>query len=293
MKKTVFLFSCLFYTMTIFAQNEQKQGDDMAATGNYDGAAVMYRMCMDSNDQCRLKLFKLIFDEKIEQQFSDELFQLIKPLAEKGVTEAQYYLGMMYKKGAGGVTQDKNAAINWLKQSADKGFGSAKIELEELLPKEQPAKEEVKQVPKDEPAGEEVKTVSTPPARNLTVPGEDKFNKPSKLPVPLFAVGGVCIVAGAAATYLLPGKTEENWDNSNDDRAYKVIKKKNPVFLIAGAVVGGVCIGSGIVIKKKNASKAKNLASEPFSNPLPVQHDREVRLFFVAIDNGAGIRLTF
>ena len=294
MKKTVLIFSCLFFTMTIFAQNEQKQGDDMAATGNYDGAAVMYRMCMDSNDQCRLKLFKLIFDEKIEQQFTDELFQLINPLAKKDITEAQYYLGMLHKKGIGGVAQDNDAAINWLKKSADKGFASAKIELDELLPKEEPAREEPA---REEPPIEEVKVTPIPssasPANNRVIPEANKVQGPSKLPGVLFAVGGVSIVAGVAATYFIPGKKEEDWSNSDNDKTYKEITKRNPVFLIAGAVVGGVCIGSGIVIKKKNASKGNSLASEPFVSPLPVQHDREVRLFFVAMDNGAGFRLTF
>jgi len=281
MKKTVLLFSCLLYALAAFAQNEQKQGDVMVAEGNYDGAAVMYRMCMDTDDQCRLKLFKLIYEEKIERQFTDELFQLINPLATKDNAEAQYYLGVLYIKGTGGVSQDHDVAKLWLKQSVDNGYENARKELEALLPKEEPVQEVIK--------------IENVPSANdkLAISKKSEVKGPSKLPGVLFAVGGVSIAGGAAATFLVAPKIEEDWSNSEETHTYLEIKKYNPIFIIAGAVIGGVCIGSGIVIKTKGNSKSKNYTSDGYYSPAQLDHNRNARLYFVTTENGAGFRLAF
>jgi hypothetical protein len=75
-----------------------------------------------------LKLFKLLYDEKIESQSTDELYRLISPLAEKGNAEAQYYLGTIYHKGMG-VSQNNKKSINWFKKSAKQDYAEAQNEL--------------------------------------------------------------------------------------------------------------------------------------------------------------------
>jgi len=99
MKKIMLLFMCAFFCVAIFAQDEKKQGDEMAASGNYSGAAMMYRLCMEQDEECRVQLIRLLYESKIEPQSSNELFQLVNPLAQQGNAEMQLYLGMLYYKG--------------------------------------------------------------------------------------------------------------------------------------------------------------------------------------------------
>ena len=136
MKKVVLLFIFIVGSQAFFAQNEQKEGDTMAAAGNYQGAAMMYRICMENNNQCLLKLFKLIYENKIDAQFTDELYQLIDPLAKKKNAEGQYYLGMLYRKGMGGVSQDNVEAKKWFESSARQRNTKARDELK-VMQKEQ------------------------------------------------------------------------------------------------------------------------------------------------------------
>ena len=50
------------------------------------------------------------------------------PLAEQGNADAQYNLGLMYKKGEG-VTQDYKIALKWYKLSAEQGNADAQSNL--------------------------------------------------------------------------------------------------------------------------------------------------------------------
>ena len=127
MKKIFTLFTGLFCCVAIFAQNEKKEGDEMAATENYSGAAMMYRLCMQQDEDCLLKLIRLLYEEKVEPQFTNELYQLISPLAVKGNAEAQFYLGVMYFKGFD--TKDNNKSFEWIKKSAEQGHADAQYQL--------------------------------------------------------------------------------------------------------------------------------------------------------------------
>ena len=295
MKKILVLMGCLISSLSVFAQDMLKEGDDMAALGNYDGAAMMYRMCMEENDQCALRLFKLIYDEKIEPQFTDELYQLISPLAEKGNAEAQYYLGELYLKGLGDVAQDNGEAMKWFQQSAAQGFETARIELEKLLPKEEPVAEQPEVVQPVQPAREESarRTPATSPSTGVDLnmrTGQEL--KPTKLPGTLFIVGGVSAVAGIAATLLVTSKADDDFSDSNSTGKYLEVTKRNPVFLIAGCVIGGVCIGSGIIIKNKH-KKADSAITEINCPQYPYRYNYDMRLNLVATNNGAGFRITF
>ena len=314
MRKLFIFLVCLMSYTAISAQNEKEEGDQMVADGNYSGADMMYRLCIELNndDECSFKLFKLLYDKKSDPTSSDELFQLISPLAEKGNAEAQFYLGMMYSKGYG-VTQDLAKAIKWLQLCADKGNTAAQEELTLLNPPRQgstiprvnssrgrtTAKAET---PVDKPSNQEKANVKTSVPREKETTGRtvsDDINSQykqekgsSKTGNILLAVGAVGIVGGAAATYLLPPKITEDWSNSDETGKYTEVKKRNPVFLIAGGVVGGICIGTGIILKSKSG-KSKNVAheydpSQPVSRP-----NYDMRLDFVAAGNGAGFRLTF
>lgn len=51
-----------------------------------------------------------------------------QPLAEKGVAQAQSYLGLMYDSGQG-VPQDYKLAVKWYTLAAEKGFAQAQFNL--------------------------------------------------------------------------------------------------------------------------------------------------------------------
>jgi TPR repeat protein len=128
MKKIILLCICFVGAVTLFAQNEQKEGDDMVAAGNYSGAEIMYRLCMEQDEQCLLKLFRLIQEEKIKPQSTNEFYPLINPLAQKGNAQAQFYLGLMYFRGFG-VAEDNGEGLKWIRKSVEQNFADAQNEL--------------------------------------------------------------------------------------------------------------------------------------------------------------------
>jgi len=65
-------------------------------------------------------------------------YQLLKPLAERGNSNAQMMLGFMYDQGRG-VPRDSAEAVKWLRRSAKQGNIGAQATLS--LMKERAAKE--------------------------------------------------------------------------------------------------------------------------------------------------------
>ncbi len=58
-------------------------------------------------------------------------FEKWKPLAEKGYAQAQFNLGLMYRRGEG-VTQDNKEAVKWFRFAAEKGHPPAQNNLGEM-----------------------------------------------------------------------------------------------------------------------------------------------------------------
>ena len=52
----------------------------------------------------------------------------LRPLAEQGVAEAQFLLGVMYDKGQG-VPQDYAEAVGWYRKAAEQGYAKAQYNL--------------------------------------------------------------------------------------------------------------------------------------------------------------------
>ena len=53
-----------------------------------------------------------------------EAFQILLPLAQQGIAEAESNIGFMYFVGQG-VKRDLGEAVKWLKDAAEKGRGEA------------------------------------------------------------------------------------------------------------------------------------------------------------------------
>jgi TPR repeat protein len=71
------------------------------------------------------------FQKGLEAYNKDDFataFREWSELAEQGNADAQYNLGVMYRKGEG-VPQDYKEAVNWYRKSADQGYASAQYFL--------------------------------------------------------------------------------------------------------------------------------------------------------------------
>ena len=140
------------------------------------------------------------------------------------------------------------------------------------------------------------------PAENINLPVRVE-NKPDNLPVrkestgrrpgtPLFIVGGLAGAGGIAATFATT-KSYMDIDKSKG----KIIRGKetNYYFAAAGVIVGGICIGSGILLNRKAHVQSRN---KEFSDYSPSYRNNasskgESRLNIVACGNEVGLRLTF
>jgi len=272
-KKNFLLMIGMVCCMPIFAQNELKEGDKMAAEGNYSGAAMMYRQCMDKDEQCLLKIIRMLYDNKIRPQFSDELFQLALPFAQAGDAETQFYLGMMYKQGKGGVSQNMAEAARWFQKSADQGYFYAQSELVKMPPIENDDAAVSKK-----PEKTEKKAVNKP--EKISNNNETKIIPPRKL----YIIGGASIAAGIAATLLFSKSYPPEYVNT----VRIDVKEYNLIFAAAGLIAGGVCIGIGLKNQKKEQALLQGMTSGYNHSG-----NNGSRLDFVAAGNGVGLRLTF
>jgi len=282
MRKTgLLLFMVVLGVSAILAQDELKQGDLLAANGFYDGAADMYRKCMDTNEGCVIGYCKLLYDGKITASSPNELFQLINPLAQRGNTEAQYYLGMLYRRGIGGVEKDNNKADIWLRLSASKDNENAKNELTRMSLGQGPGT--IQETQNTNNSGE--MRVSLDQLLQSSKSQQKKANI-------LFIIGGIAAAGGTAAAFLIPAKEIDEPKDKDGKPHY--VSERRMYYMIGGCVIGGICIGTGIALKNKKSIKVNSMASEfnNYSLPIP-QPTNDARLNLVATDNGAGFRITF
>jgi len=308
MNKVISLIMCLTISAVIFAQNEKKEGDEMAAAGNYSGAVMMYRLCKEQDEECLLKLIRLLYEKKVEQQYTNELFQLVSPLAEKGIMEAQLYLAEMYFIGYD--TQDYEKAFEWYTKSAEQGNADAQYQLGVMYQKGLGVKTDMDEALRwyrksmaqghasaqrshDEivnSSDEEAPNISGNTTILVTQPVENlRLTKASTNRSNLFFVaGGVSIAAGVAATILFP-------TSYRDEANGKITggKEYNLIYAGAGLAIGGFCIGKGIQLKKKASVQPSNTGY--YNNPAPSlsYHNHYARIDLIATGTGAGLRLTF
>jgi len=69
-----------------------------------------------------------IAEEKTPIDYKKLTAEELLPLAEKGETEVQFFLGQMYRRGKG-VPQDYQLAAKWYKRSAEQGHAGAQNNL--------------------------------------------------------------------------------------------------------------------------------------------------------------------
>src|SRR6185295_15422053 len=66
--------------------------------------------------------------QALKKKDYQKAFEIFRPLAEKGNTQAQVQLGQMYREGQG-VPQDNAEALNWYRKAADQGSDEAQYNL--------------------------------------------------------------------------------------------------------------------------------------------------------------------
>ena len=128
MKKLALITFCFIYCMSVSAQDYKSLGDAKVSAGDWTGAAAFYELGMEKDDKCAFSYFLLIYEKKIEVQYSNQLSQIILPLAMKENPEAQFYFGMMCEEGYG-VPKNINTALYWFQRSAELGHAKAQYHL--------------------------------------------------------------------------------------------------------------------------------------------------------------------
>lgn len=63
---------------------------------------------------------------------SEAAVKVLRPLAEEGHSEAQYYMGYMYETGTG-VTKSSTLALKWYKLAGAQGHHGAKVRAHVMM----------------------------------------------------------------------------------------------------------------------------------------------------------------
>jgi len=128
MKKILFFAIYFICCKAIFAQDYKNQGREKAAEGDFSGAAAMYQLCMEHDEECTILFFELIYEKKIEREYPNQLYRIVSPLAQKGNPIAQFYLASMYYNGYG-IEKNLKTAARWFTKSAMQGNTDAQNSL--------------------------------------------------------------------------------------------------------------------------------------------------------------------
>ena len=96
----------------------------------------------------------------------------------------------------------------------------------------------------------------------------------------LFVAGEVCIAGGLVASIL-------------STKTYPDGKEYNFIYAASGVVVGAVCIGSGIKLKKKEKNQSQNIDYSYNRSHSTSYCDNYSHLNLVVYGNEVGLRLTF
>ena len=171
-----------------------------------------------------------------------------------------------------------------------KAANEAKQELEQRLEQEEAQKEEEEsiQIPIEEKENKPAEIMNLPVQQeNIRIEKVTKGNSRSGL---LFVAGGVSIAGGiAASVFLTKPYTEVNTQKG------VIVKGKeyNLFYAAAGIVAGGVCMGTGIMLKKKEQGQPRNMDMSYRQSSPTSYHDNHSYLNLVTYGNEIGLRLTF
>jgi len=121
-------------------------------------------------------------------------------------------------------------------------------------------------------------------SENLSIKNETASSRSSLL----FVAGGVCIVGGIAAT-LLSTKPYSEVSNGMIVNG----KEYNFIYTGVGVVAGGVCIGTGIKLKKKERVQPQNIDISYNRSHTTSKNYNYSHLNLVSYGNDVGLRLTF
>ncbi len=131
-QKTILLLIAMLLSISAVAQTAVQnfnKGVEYYNAGNYTEAAKWYRKAAEqglAEAQFNLGVcYKK--GEGVPQSYS-EAVKWYRKAAEQGLAEAQYNLGVCYKKGEG-VPQSYSEAVKWYRKAAEQGLAEAQFNL--------------------------------------------------------------------------------------------------------------------------------------------------------------------
>ena len=133
LKVTVlYLFVAILACPAAYSQTPKewrKQGDSSVANKNFEQAAKEYQKAVDEGDEISaLKLCWLIHETGVPSPDPNNLYWLLKLMAEKNYPDAQFFTGYLLANGIG-IGQNMDEAVKWYTEAAKKDITNAQYEL--------------------------------------------------------------------------------------------------------------------------------------------------------------------
>ena len=264
MKYVIVLPLLLFCCLQAYGQDYLKEANACFEKGDYECARRNYTLfqTLDGRD---MSVQIQIADECMRAlQLADDYFK--EEEFEKASNRYQFVL-------------EKNPKDTYAQKQYDlceKKLKPSNVEVAENLPDQK----------KEEALPPEIINAPVPKEKipdNLFVDKATKSRRSGRL----YIIGGGCIAAGVAATFLATTPYEDpKYAEGYIEKGHAY----NLIYAAAGIVAGGVCIGYGIHIKKKE--RAQHVS---YNDPTTVPSccDSRLHLNLVACGNHAGLRFTF
>jgi TPR repeat protein len=126
--KLLLLVASVTFSLPSFSADYQK-GLDAYNRGDYEAAVRELRPLAEQGDADAQYYFANLYRKSLGVAQSDtEAVKWYRKSAEQGLARAQNHLGLMYKNGRG-VTQSDTEAVKWLRKSAEQGNAAAQSNL--------------------------------------------------------------------------------------------------------------------------------------------------------------------
>ena len=125
----------LLMSFSIWASTLGRPLVNVSTTGGYEEARWGYDALQENRNQEALRWFRdavkyksaeptFLYDLAIAEDRvggNHDSPEIYRKAASRGDAQSQYFLGLMYEGGTGGITKNEKEALNWYRKAADQG----------------------------------------------------------------------------------------------------------------------------------------------------------------------------
>ena len=128
----LYLFAAILTCPAAYSQTPKewrKQGDNSVANKNFEQAAKEYQKAIDEGDEISaLKLCWIMYEANVSSPDPNNLYWIVKIMAEKNYPDAQFFMGYLCANSIG-TSQNTDEAIKWYNIAAKNNIANAQYEL--------------------------------------------------------------------------------------------------------------------------------------------------------------------